>query len=209
MNQVQPHLFVEQTYPYFVFAPLGFIIIALLALGWLIVGTAYSRYTGLTRGRSALLWVLASCLSIALLIEPQLHRNEGYGMHRFFYTAIFTILLPLLALPLAVRLYRKWIGGNLTEAEKLPGIDGVRAWLGVGNVICAALIPICVWQVFDYSPFGLMALTFGLLLAYPLFNMASHQTQPAPACSTEDLSSEREKVLQLLESGKISDVESA
>ena len=118
-------------------------------------------------------------------------------------------LLPLLALPFLARLYRKWIGGHLTDAEKLPGIDGVRAWLGVGNVICAGLIPICVWQVFDYSPIGFWALTFGALLVYPLLNMASDSAQPAPVVPVEDLSSEREKVLQLLETGKISAADSA
>ncbi len=119
------------------------------------------------------------------------------------------IMLSFLSAPFVVRLYRKWIGGHLTEAEKLPGIDGVRAWFGVGNIICAGLIPICVWQVFGYSPIGILALTFGALLVYPLLNMASDSAQPATAVPAEDLSREREKVLQLLEAGKISPVESA
>jgi hypothetical protein len=132
-------------------------------------------------------------------------RIEGQPVYQTFCAA----LLLLLAVPFVTRLYRKWIGSHLTEAEKLPGIAGVRAWLGVGNIICAVLIPICVWAISGFSPFAIMALTFGLLLAYPLLNMASHQTQPAPVYPTEDLSSEREKVLQLLEAGKISAVESA
>jgi len=123
-------------------------------------------------------------------------------------------LLPLLTVPFITRLYRKWIDGHLTEAEKLPGIDGVRAWLGVGNVICAVLIPLCVQGALGplpmaYQPVTLIPLIFGLLLAYPLLNMASHSAQPAPAVPTEDLSKEREKVLQLLEAGKINPVESA
>ena len=85
----------------------------------------------------------------------------------------------------------------------------MRAWLGVGNIICAVLIPISVWQVFGYSPIGFLALTFGALLACPLFNMASDSAQPAAAAPAEDLSKEREKVLQLLEAGKISAADSA
>jgi hypothetical protein len=54
-----------------------------------------------------------------------------------------------------------------------------------------------------------MALTFGLLLAYPLLNMGSQSTRPMTVSPAEDLSKEREKVLQLLEAGKISAVESA
>ena len=200
--------------------PVSFIIPALLmatlaVVGILVGSTIYRRYTGLTRGQSALLWLLAVALAIVLVASPMFdwlmsHQRGSRGIDEqpIFQTFCATLLL-LTAVPFVTRLYRKWIGGHLTEAEKLPGIDGVRAWLSVGNIICAALIPICVWQVFSYSPFAIAALTFGLLLAYPLLNMASHQTQPAPISPAEDLSSEREKVLQLLEAGKISAVESA
>jgi hypothetical protein len=85
----------------------------------------------------------------------------------------------------------------------------VRAWLGVGNVICAVLLPICLSSIYGVSLSALLALTFGLLLAYPLLNMASQSAQPAPAAQPEDLSHEREKVLQLLEAGKITADESA
>jgi hypothetical protein len=171
----------------------------------------YRRHTGLKLWQSALLCILSVGLGIALAAYAAFHYGDLPRGRRDAEPFVIScaVLLALLAIPFATRLYRKWIGGHLTEAEKLPGIDGVRVWLGVGNVICAALIPICVWQVFGYSPFAIAALTFGLLLAYPLLNMASHQTQPAPVSPAEDLSSEREKVLQLLETGKISAVESA
>ena len=218
MNQTlnpfaQPHFMISQeSGPYL--APLiGFFIVAML-IGWLVAGTAICRYTGLPRGKSALIWMLAIGLSIGLVLF-----ERAVFIGRYHYTGIaedFTpfkqvcaMLLPLLALPFAVRLYRKWIGGHLTEGEKLPGIDGVRAWLGVGNVTCAILIPICVWAVSGFSPFAIMALTFGLLLAYPLLNMGSQSTRPMTVSPAEDLSKEREKVLQLLEAGKISAVESA
>ena len=119
------------------------------------------------------------------------------------------ILLPLLAVPFIARLYHKWIGAHLTVAEKLPGIDGMRAWLTSGNVFCAVLIPVCISINFGYSPLAMGSLTFGLLLAYPLLNFAASQSQPGPAVPAEDLSREREKVLQLLEAGKITALESA
>jgi hypothetical protein len=118
------------------------------------------------------------------------------------------ILFPLLVVPFTTRLYCKLIGGHLTEAEKLPNAGGVRAWLGTGNVLCAALIPVCVNQLFDLPFIAMMTLTFGLLLAYPLLNIAARSAQPA-AAPTEDLSHEREKVLRLLELGKITADESA
>lgn len=168
----------------------------------------YRRYTGLSGGQSALLCLLAAGLAVGLFFfVGTMARNSG--MRPVFQELICTALFSFLAVPFVTQLYRKWIGGHLTEAEKLSGMDGVRAWLGFGNIVCASLIPICVWQVFGYSPIGFWALTFGALLAYPLLNMASDSAQPAPAAPAEDLSNEREKVLQLLEAGKISAVESA
>ncbi len=192
------------------FAP----IVPLLGIVAVVAWIFYRRYTGLTRWQSALLSMLAAGLGIALAAYADniFQRGSEWSNRRDADEPVlicFSVLLPLLAVPFVVRLYRKWIGGHLTDAEKLPGAAGVRAWLGVGNIICASLIPICVWQVFGYSPIGFWALTFGLLLAYPLLNMALQSAQPAPVAPTEDLSNEREKVLQLLEAGKISAADSA
>jgi hypothetical protein len=174
---------------------------------------AYHHYTGLNRWQSIPLGLLAVGLGIALAFYAD--NQVQYGTDRRFHhnTEPFLIcaalLLPLLAVPFVVRLYRKWIGGQLSGVEKLPGRDGVRAWLTPGNLICAILIPICAWLVFKVSLPAMFALTFGLLLAYPVFNMASAAPQPAPAAPAEDLSAEREKVLRLLEAGKITADESA
>ena len=184
----------------------GSLLIATLVVVGVWVGSSiYRRYTELKRWQSALLCALAAGVPAFFVVMPRDHGGSGFGPQQ----AIGTILLSLLIVPFVVRLYRKWIGGDLTDAEKLPGMDGVRAWLGVGNVICAVLLPICAWQVFQVSLPAMFALTFGLLLAYPLFNMASATTQPAPVTAPEDLSNEREKVLQLLEAGKINADESA
>lgn len=166
---------------------------------------AYRRYTGLSRWWSLLLSVLAAGLPIFFLVLPRNHSDYRMGPQ----PAICIVLLSLVTFPFVVRLYRKWIGGHLTDAEKLPGMDGVRAWLSPGNLICAVLIPVCAWQAFQVSLPSMFALTFGLLLAYPVFSLASAAPQPVPAGPTEDLSADREKVLQLLEAGKISADESA
>jgi len=203
MNQMQ--------YPLVPFVGPALLIATLAVVGFYIC----RRYTGLTRWQSVLLWLLAIGLTVGFRVYLlDLFRYERFGESFTYARQIYAILLPLLTVPFITRLYRKWIDGHLTEAEKLPGIDGVRAWLGVGNVICAVLIPLCVQGALGplpmaYQPVTLIPLIFGLLLAYPLLNMASHSAQPAPAVPTEDLSKEREKVLQLLEAGKINPVESA
>lgn len=183
------------------------LIATLLVTSSLLLTSFYRRYTGLNRWQSALLCLLAAGVPIAfLLVFPAFNRNHSTPDAKPVICAIF---LSLLAVPFAVRLYRKWIGGQLTDSEKLPGMDGVRAWLTPGNLICATLIPICAWQVFQVSLPAMFMLTFGLLLAYPAFNLASAVPQTAPAGPTVDLSGEREKVLQLLEAGKITADESA
>ena len=185
------------------------LIATLTVAGIIIGGGVYCRYTGLTRRQAQLLWLLAVGLSVvssAYIFE--VIRNSQYE-HNAMAKRIFALLLPFLALPLAVCLYRKWLGNHLTDAEKTSGVDGFRAWLGVGNVICAALIPVCLWQLYEFSLLGGWVLTFALVLAYPILNLASESAQPAPTVPTEDLSNEREKVLQLLEAGKINADESA
>jgi hypothetical protein len=189
------------------FAPLLLIGLLVTSVGWLAIGSIYTRYTGLSRWRSALLWLLSFVAAIIVLV---IQLNNGMQEDREIVRLIvFVILFSMFSAPFLVRLYRKWIGGRLTEGEKLSGIDGVRAWLVAGNVICAILIPICAWQAFGYSPIGILVLTFGALLAYPLLNMASDSAQQVAAVPAEDFSNEREKVLQLLEAGKINPVESA
>lgn len=171
--------------------------------------TIYRRYTGLNRWQSALLCILASGSAVGYAIFLDWHTGYYGGTRPTVRPVVSIIILSLLAFPFAVRLYRKWIGGHLTDVEKLPGMDGVRAWLSPGNLICAVLIPVCAWQAFKFPLPAMFALTFGLLLAYPVFNLASASPQPAPVGPCEDLSAEREKVLQLLEVGKITADESA
>ena len=188
-------------------------LVAFVLLGIIGESFTYRRYVGLARWQSILLGALSAGLSVMFCVCYHDELSRRLQLQRDFddepFTLCASIILPLLAIPFVVRLYRKFIGGWLTDAEKLPGMDGIRAWLGVGNLLCATLIPVCVWLLFGVSLAALFALTFGLVLVYPVFNLVSAAPQPAPAAPAEDLSAERDKVLRLLEAGKITADESA
>jgi len=189
------------------------LVLALLVVAGIFVGPAiYRRYTGVKYFQAILLWLVAICLALIWLDQEGLgpfrasYQSSPFEENRISATISLT-LLCLLIVPFSVKLYRKVIGGCVTDVEKLPGVEGVRAWIGGGNFICAALIAVCAWRVMHVSLLSAFTLTFGLLLAYPLFNTV--MANPPPALPAEDLSNEREKVLQLLEAGKITADESA
>ena len=117
----------------------------------------------------------------------------------------------LFAVPLALRLFNKWTGPALTEAEKAPGGVGVRAWLGAGHITLAVLVSLGLWWGgYGISFWVALALVMGLVVAYPVINMLSHAGgTPAPAAAPADLSGERERILRLLEENKITAAESA
>ncbi len=120
-------------------------------------------------------------------------------------------LLIVFGVPFAVRLYGKWLGNSLDEREKASGVDGVRAWLSGWNVFLVVAISLCAWRGFEYSFWGVLAMTTGLLLAYPAVRALSTAGESPPAAATPaaDLSDEREGVLKLLEEGKITAEEGA
>jgi len=185
-------------------------------------GTAiYHRYTGLTGLHSLMLFVLTLGVGLRIgfdamqqsqngeagWIISEIH-NAAEGNTGNVIVCLFAVL-SLAVVAFVTNLYRKWIRGYLTEAEKLPGIEGVRAWLSVGNVISAIIISFCLCALFDFSFLGAVALMFGLVLVYPLLKTASQSIQVAPSIPAEDFSKEREKVLQLLEMEKITADETA
>ncbi len=131
-----------------------------------------------------------------------------HGANEFWLViaSICAGLLLIFAVPFIMRMYNKWMGKSLTDAEKQSTVDGVRAWMCGSNLIIVVLISLCAWQGYFYSFWGVLAMMLGLLLVYPVFNMLSQTAPPVtlpPLPESADLSDEREKILELLEQGKI------
>jgi len=76
-------------------------------------------------------------------------------------------------------------------------MEGIRAWLRGGNLLCAVLISLCLWIGFGYSFWMPVALALMVLLAFPVLNMAMDTNAPqTPTPATDTLSPERERVLR-------------
>ena len=183
----------------------------------LLIASWYMRFTGLQRGQSALLWfgslIVAGAVTGYRVMQVQdsmrnLHDARQEAEFVMMMVAGF-LLIPAAAL-LAAKLYNKWIGGQFTPEEKAPGADGIRAWLKGGNLICAALIALFAWLGFGYSLPGILALTVGALLAYPLLTSSKNTPLPEPEMPKQgDASAERERILKMVEDGKITPGDSA
>ena len=128
---------------------------------------------------------------------------------RLLFVLASTALLVLFAAPLGIKLYRAWTGLWISPQEQEPGAAGVRAWLAPGNLIVSAFVAGCATVAYGYPFLGVFALLCGCLLIQPMINSAAAPAlTPSPAADSS-LSAEREKILSLLEAGRITAEESA
>jgi hypothetical protein len=194
------------------FLTIGAAIGAVIVAGWGLAAIL-RRYLEVSIGRAVLILLLSLMAGVgAGLIRVQ--QEEAATPFRRWtnspdaerWAAVFAGLLTALAVVFLVQLHSKWIAGRLTEAEKKPGLDGARAWLGAGNIVCVILISLLAWLSFNSSPCGVALLGLLALLAYPVLISASVHSQTPPP---EPNAAERQRVLNMLDSGKITASECA
>lgn len=143
--------------------------------------------------------------------------------------AAFELGVALLAL-MGVKLNEKWGYGRLSEAERAGGGRAVRAWLGGANAFWAVAVTLCVtvttaWMT-DRNDGDTVALSAvvslllcgAVLLAFPVWHSLQRRARAeGPAMDaaeagrplTADLSPERQRVLTLLENGRVTADEAA
>lgn len=186
----------------------------------------FMRYTGLGRDKSYVV-LFASIVAGAI---QSFHRAGELGPFlrtgsKFVASNLENILRVVtagLAIPLLVafilRLWGRWIGGKATAEEHAPGVAGIHAWFGTSNVTVGLLLILCAWLGHDISPLLSTVIIGVLLAAYPALNMefpsvgavAGHTgLSSVPKPPADDLSAEREKILSMLEAGKLTAEESA
>ncbi|MCX7012542.1 MAG: hypothetical protein NTW86_08270 [Candidatus Sumerlaeota bacterium] len=205
---------------------LGLVLVALLLLSFL----TYRQWIQSSRGRSALLAAISLGVGLAVAVWRGVGiRNAGFLANSFeapvpswlrsvgipnsdagvVICLLGAGLSAMLAVLWGVFLHDRWIGGAITEAERRPDAEGFRAWLTPGRIVLAALISLSAWAGFGVSIWAALAVCLGSLAAYPAIHTLSQPTAVSAAPVSEDLSAERERVLNLLEAGKITAEESA
>lgn len=193
-----------------IFVPVSF----LLIVGGLF---PFRSYTGLKLGQAFFALaasVIAGAFSSyhrALALEPLLrsrYERENGNLEIYLAIAAAGLVYPLIV-AFALRLWGRWIGGKATPAESEPGIAGIRAWFCASNIGVAVLLVDCAWYGYDVSPFLGAVIVAALLAAYPILRMESSAPAAAAAPVGEDLSAEREKIVSMLEAGKLTPEESA
>lgn len=178
------------------------------------VAYVYRKYLRTTFLRAICISSIAIIIGFAIVFSKNLYHEYYFKTNildndRYIIPLFFSGLLALFLVPFAINLYNKWIGNDLTDVERKPGAEGVRAWLSVGNLVCCFGIALCSWIGFNYSFISLLVVSLCAVLAYPMLNNYSQNTEPERPVFYEDLSKEREKILSLLEQGKITAEECA
>ena len=180
----------------------------------------FVRFTGLRRGHAVLVWfgsfIAGAAITAYRMAQMEDVLRNARGRQEMEYMIMFAsqfLLVPASAL-LGAKLYHKWIGGQFTPEEKAAGAEGVRACLKGGNLVVAALIPLFAWLGYGHSFPVILLVTVGALLAYPLLNFSQSAPVAAPVAAGEapkqaDVSPERDRILKLVEEGKITAAESA
>jgi hypothetical protein len=169
-------------------------------------------YTGLRKRTALLAWFLTLLIAAGIAAYRFNQYERIYGSHddALAKACVFQALFILTGTAFAIRLYRKWLDGAMTEDERSVGTAGLRAWLSPANLAVGAVVAVSAWQGLGWSLVLMLAFTIGLLLLSPMLNRErATASTPAPVPSVAPGSSEREKVLALLEAGKITADESA
>jgi hypothetical protein len=171
-------------------------------------------YTGMRRSSAPLAWFVSLIIAVAIGVFRFRKYERAFSNDDELALSCFSLgVLIVVGTAFGIRLYRKWLDQALTEDERAGGIRGARAWLSPANLIVAGIITVSAWQGLGWSIVLGLVVTIGLLLLWPVLNTERAPIAPiAPTAQSSTLPpgcNEREKVLALLEAGKITAEESA
>jgi hypothetical protein len=180
----------------------------------LFIGPLFFRlYCGLSPS-SAFLAMLASAVAGTICFFSHAHTVPSGYLGQLDVIEIGPYLAPLadklivpafaagtcilLLAALGLRLWVRWVIGRMTSEERLPGRPGIRAWFCASNVIVGLLVVALAWYGFGASPVVSSVAIAALLAAYPLL-----RSESSAAMAADDLSAERQRIMAMLETGKL------
>lgn len=170
----------------------------------------FRKYAGVSP-KAAIVAFAVSVLGAAAVIYQRVNALEllkryGGGLSvregEFYFGMSAAALAICLLCAFTLRLWGRWVDDRATAEERLPGLPGVRAWFSTANVLVGVSLVATLWYGFDFSPLLTTIAVTVALAAAPLLRMESLAPVKS-AGSVDDLSPEREKILSMLESGKL------
>ena len=194
------------------------IFFVMFAFVFLIAGTWYGRSALLLRFGRAFLFGLGTSLAATLTIlvatdggrhlawTPQSIEPIDRETLKWNYTirAICADAAVFLALLLTARLWQLWLSPRPAPAERA---DGPTVWLTPGQGILALLLATCTAWGWGWSFFPVLFLALLALSTHHLYHKKLGVAPPVYPDPTP--AGEREKVLAMLDAGKITAAESA
>ncbi|MCL2640466.1 MAG: hypothetical protein FWD53_06455, partial [Phycisphaerales bacterium] len=115
----------------------------------------------------------------------------------------------MLGLGIVVKCFRAVVMGRMTEHERAVNMRGLRAWLSPMSVVSLVGFAVGMSVAVGWSLWWVL-MPLAMLTAYPLIRMALHDERAAEKEEdAEDLTEERNRVLTLVETGKISGEDAA
>jgi hypothetical protein len=184
---------------------LSILLAPLLIAGFL----SFPSFTGLSRGK-ALLALLASIIAGGAYVYTRIVKPRqfiGGSSADAVAAAVAGGVCIVFLTAMVLRLWGRWVGGKATADEQQTGLAGVRAWFSTSNVVVGVAIVLLAWFGYDFQPLLAAIVVGGLLAAYPLLRMESPAVPPGPV--PDDLAIGREKIISMLEAGKLTPDESA
>ncbi len=192
-------------------------ILALFLIFLLFTGYSwlFRGYAGISQKGAILAFAVSALASAAVAYQRMnaLELSGRFGGHHsvsekevYFGVAAAALAICLLC-AFALRLWGRWVADKATAEERLPGLPGVHAWFSTMNVLVGVSLVGTLWYGFDIPPLLSTIAVTAALAAAPLLRMESPAPVKASAVA-DDLSPEREKILSMLESGKLTPDES-
>lgn len=188
-----------------------FMLLLILVFG-AVQGVWIGYFLRIPRGAGVLLALIDDTLMVCWLFTSEVNgsqmANTFYGDESLLGLFAISIVVNF-GIAVLVKLYRAAIMDRMSDDERRSGAAGLKAWLSPVNILTIVFLAISVAYIFQ--DYGLATFIIGLcaLLAYPLiktlFQPASELPPPPPEASGD----ERQRVLALLEGGKITAEEAA